>query len=117
MEVFLNNLRYRTASPVSGLQVRGQEARKATSHGDQDFVQQKTVGSQLVQLLCPRCKHSLLVLHALPLYADCGMWSQLCNYGSTHRTLWLRSQSNQKTCGKLCALASNRYVLMLSTVI
>lgn len=117
MEVFLDSLRYRTASPVSGLQVRGQEARKATSHDDQDFVQQKTVGSQLVQLLCPRCKHTLLVLHALPLYADCGMWSQLCNYGSTHRTLWLRSQSNQKTCGKLCALASNRYVLMLSTVI
>jgi len=42
MEVFLDSLRYRTASPVSGLQVRGQEARKATSHGDQDFVQQKT---------------------------------------------------------------------------
>ena len=54
--VFLNNIRYRTASPVSGLQVRGQEARKATSHGDQDFVQQKTVGS-LHKLRCPRCKH------------------------------------------------------------
>jgi len=108
---------YRTASPVSGLQVRGQEARKATSHGDQDSVQQKTVRSQLVQLLCPSCKHIWLVLHDLPLYADCGMWSQLYSYGSTHRTLWLRLQSNQTTYGKLYALASNRFVLTLLSVI